>query len=507
MTTFKPFEGWGIELTAKLKNSLTAKLFLVTCLLLAAVCALTYAFIAWVMPMTYTADRSHRLTQAAELLAQRLEQSTPEDCSGLLERFSAEYDAQFSITDGMGKPLAFGEDDDPPPLRDGIRTAVEASGARGQADDHAVGVAADGADQVMQTIAVSFSFAGEPDIAYQLVAVGSMEAVNQTVAALGRVWPWLLGAVLLISVLGGMLYARFVTRPIVRLSGISQKMSNLDFGWKCREDRTDEIGVLARSLNGLSQKLSAAMAELRAANAALCADIEREREQEQRRTAFFSAASHELKTPLTVLKGQLGGMLDGVGAYADRDRYLARSLLTVGRMEALVREMLTVSRIQTADTALQTQRVDLGRLMRACAEEYADLFEQKRQRLSLSLPEGVEIEGDQALLAKALRNLLANAALHSPEGAQVCADVGRRHGTVVLTVQNTGAHIPEEAIPRLFEAFYRVDPSRSRQTGGSGLGLYLVKTILDRHGAACEIRNTAEGVCAEVRFGEGEQKT
>ena len=132
----------------------------------------------------------------------------------------------------------------------------------------------------VQTIVHSVSFSASSDV-YQLMVIGSTEAVNQAMAALGRIWPWLLGAILVISVLSSMLYARLITRPIVRISGISQKMSNLDFQLRCAEERTDEIGTLAHSLNTLADRLSATMQALREANASLQADIHRERELEQ----------------------------------------------------------------------------------------------------------------------------------------------------------------------------------------------------------------------------------
>ena len=116
------------------------------------------------------------------------------------------------------------------------------------------------------------------------------------------------------------------------------------------------------------------------------------------------------------------------------------------------------------------------------------------------LTPGISVTGDPSLLGKAVGNLLSNAALYSPDGAEVRVWCGLLEGSPALTVENTGAHIREEALPHLFEPFYREEGSRNRSTGGSGLGLYLVKVILDRHGAACTIENTAEGVRAAVRF-------
>lgn len=484
---------------AKLKNSLTVKIFFITCLLLMFVCILTYGFIAWVMPMTYTADRNQMLTEQTERLAAQLGQSTLEDCDALLSRFAADYDAQVGIMDAGGNYIkdtftdAFHSDEE------ASKQTVTVSGVKTGADGNWLNVAVDEGANVTQAIVCSFSFVSSAEI-YQLMVVGNMQAVNQAAEALGHIWPWLIGAILVVSVLSSIFYAMFITRPIVRISGISRKMSAMDFSWRCKEKRSDEIGVLANSLNELAGKLSTAMTELQSANVALQADIDRERKLEQARLDFFSAVSHELKTPITVIKGQLSGMLDGVGTYADRDRYLARSLAVVRQMEGLVQELLTVSRMEKEDAALQMRPIDLTEIIQACLQEYADLFEQKEQRIDTELSAHLWVNGDPVLLAKAIRNILSNAALHSPDGAEIRIVAKMLDGAVAIQVENTGTHISQDAIPHLFEAFYRVDPSRSRQTGGSGLGLYLVKMILDKHGAACEIGNTEGGVWVELRF-------
>ncbi len=229
---------------------------------------------------------------------------------------------------------------------------------------------------------------------------------------------------------------------------------------------------------------------------------EQERELDRQRMAFFNAASHELKTPVTILKGQLSGMLDGVGVYQDRDKYLLRSLQVTGRMENLVREMLAISRMETGSVAVKQESVDLSALVERQLALDAGLLEQRDQRLASKLTPGVTVTGDPSLLGKAVGNLLSNASLYSPEGAEIRVWCGMQEGSPVLTVENTVAHISEEALPHLFEAFYREEGSRNRATGGSGLGLYLVKMILDRHGAECAIENTADGVRATVRFSD-----
>ena len=322
---------------------------------------------------------------------------------------------------------------------------------------------------------------------YQLLVVPPMRLANQAVEALNRAAPCLALALLAFSLLCAVGYSRYLARPIVRISSIAGRMAELDFQWKCGETRRDEIGALGRSLDEMAERLSAALAELEEANAALRGDMERARELERQRLAFFSAASHELKTPVTILKGQLAGMLEGVGVYQDRDKYLLRSLQTTGRMERLIGEMLSISRMESGSAAVRQDPVDLSPLMAQQLALDRELLEQRGQQLVSALTPGITVPADASLLGKAVGNLLSNASRYSPEGAEIRVWCGRLEGRPALSVENTGARVSGDALPHLFEAFYREEGSRNRSTGGSGLGLYLVKMILDRHGSVCTI--------------------
>ena len=138
----------------------------------------------------------------------------------------------------------------------------------------------------------------------------------------------------------------------------------MDFNNFCPVERTDEIGVLANSLNSLSSNLSAALMELKEANQKLQADIDKEKELELRRMEFFSAASHELKTPITIIKGQLQGMLCGIGRYKDRETYLAQSLEVTNSLEKMVQELLTVSRIEAPQYSCVKTHFDFTQFLR-----------------------------------------------------------------------------------------------------------------------------------------------
>ena len=349
------------------------------------------------------------------------------------------------------------------------------------------------------TITAEVTFAGQSE-SYTLYVTPRIEAENLAVRALVQMAPWLLLVLLIFSLLCAFIYSRYITRPIVRMSGIAGKMAELDFHWECGEKRRDEIGKLGRSLDQLARRLDTALTDLESANQALRGEVERERELDRQRMAFFNAASHELKTPVTILKGQLSGMLEGVGIYQDRDKYLLRSLQVTGRMENLVQEMLAISRMESGSVAVKREPVDLSAIIERQLALDMPLLEQRGQRLVKDLTSGTVVTGDASLLGRTAGNLLSNASLYSPDGAEVRVWCGLLDGRPTLTVENTGVYISDEALPHLFEAFYRAESSRNRATGGSGLGLYLVKMILDRHGATYTIENTADGVRAQIIF-------
>ena len=497
--------GAGLLLGGGLAESLTVRIFLLTFLLLLGAGGLTFALIAWATPITYTAVISDRLQAQVADLTHQLAQTNLADAGPILDAFVRESGAEVALTApggaeaDTGSLLVLPEED--------WQVAVTMSGADNsvqtyEADTYQVQIdRADGVVTATQTgiLTTQITFADQEGT-YQLLVSPQLRLANQAVEALGRVAPWLALALLAFSLLCAFGYSRYITRPIVRLNGIAGRMAELDLQWVCGERRRDEIGQLGRSLDKMARRLSAALTDLETANQALRGEVARERELDRQRMAFFSAASHELKTPVTILKGQLAGMLEGVGVYQDRDKYLLRSLQTTGRMERLIGEMLSISRMESGSAAVRQEPVDLSALMAQQLALDRELLEQRGQQLVSALTPGITVPADASLLGKAVGNLLSNASRYSPEGAEIRVWCGRLEGRPALSVENTGARVSGDALPHLFEAFYREEGSRNRSTGGSGLGLYLVKMILDRHGAVCTIENTEEGVKATVRF-------
>lgn len=490
----------------KIRGSLNARIFFITASMLAAACMFTYGFIAWVTPITYTTIESDKIAEKTDKLINDLENVKIEDSGEIIDKFIVENGCDVAVYDENNNyvPLSTVKVVDSGVMWITVTSVdaeelVEDESIAKADDDVDIAVTSDIKAGTASSVELSsgqdykFSFLNDSTI-YSLIITNNIKAVNQTIEALGQIAPWIVIAVIAISFFGALFYSRYITRPIVKLNNVSKKMASMEFDWLCDESRLDEIGTLGRSLNELSQKLSEALGQLKSANETLKNDIERERQLENERTEFFSAVSHELKTPLTVIKGQLEGMIENIGAYSDRDKYLVKALDTADRMESMVQEILSVSRMEASSFKARFETLDLSKWLGDKAEEYGELFEQKGLSLKCEIEDGLSVSADIKLLSKALDNLFSNAAFYSEAGQSVIISASKIDGRAVVDIINTGASIDERALPHLFEAFYRGEQSRNRRTGGSGLGLYIVKMILDQHTAQCSIVNTENGV-------------
>lgn len=467
----------------KIRDSLFIKIFAVTCLLMVVCCSATYGFIAWMVPQTYSTDLDAALDKEVNALISKLEYTSGTDSGFLFDEFLLNNTVLLQLYDENGREIAL-----PSQYNNDFPN---------EADD---GIVFEGPPSMYgATHSYLFRF-HDSETVYTLSVAGNAEPVNQLMDTIGNIVPSLTVMVVFLSIIGAVLYSRYVTKPVIEISRVSEKMSDLDFTWSCTERRSDELGILAHSLNELSRKLSAALNDLQAANSRLEADIERERMLEQAQLDFFSAVSHELKTPITVIKGQLEGMLLNVGKYKERDKYLARSLEVVKSMEGMVQEILSVSRIKSSETVLQEETFDFSDMVKKEYGLFEDMVVGKGLEWHEDIQQGLMLRGDKALLGKVVNNLVSNAIHYSPDGSDIFIKIHSWNGKIQFSIENTGVHLPESDIPKLFDAFYRVERSRSRQTGGSGLGLYIVKMILEQHRVDYQIKNTEQGVCFIIDF-------
>ncbi len=313
---------------------------------------------------------------------------------------------------------------------------------------------------------------------------------NLVPRALANSYPLMILVVVTVSLISSMIYTVLFALPVKKLSRASHAMAGMDFTVRCDDRRKDEIGDLARDLNRMSSALDAKICELEN-------EINRVRELESQKEMFFAAASHELKTPVTILEGHIRGMLEGVGPYADHDEYLSKSLRSVKRIESLINEILTASKMQLAED-IAFSSVDMGEVLKLKLEESKDLFTIRDIKLSEDIDADLFFNGNKELTALAAGAFISNAVLYSHEGADISVSSHKEGHDIVTVIRNTDSHINEEDLPHLFEAFYRPDRSRSSRDGGSGLGLYLARLIITKQGGECSLSNGGKDVVAKI---------
>ena len=333
----------------RIKNSLTIKICTLIAVLLAVSSGITYAVIVGFLPTYYSKQLQKDIDSVSQEMIETIHSyETINEASYAIELFEAGSKVSVVILDEQGNRIwpaestAVTED----VLDNGVveqgymgdmilthensaeqttivqeENAAYEEGVIGQADVVTEDVVqqADGIAEVGDNSAVkrySVKVGGET---YTMIVSGGMQPVNQALEILYQILPYILGIAIVVSILFALGASLYLTFPIVRLSQLAQNMAALDFDSSYQGKRTDEVGVLGESLNELSKNLSRALEELKSANEKLKSDIEMERKIEKKRIAFFSAVSHELKTPITILKGHLSGMLQGVGEYRDRN--------------------------------------------------------------------------------------------------------------------------------------------------------------------------------------------
>ena len=430
---------------------------------------LIYSSVVLFLPNSYTIVASDRINQELRDLAATLSETNFTQADDVLATFCRDNRASVLLT-GWGERLLIGYVDE------GL----------------------DSGDVFTTTLNVTFA---DRPVSYTLTVSAPISAGHELTMAFGELLPVLLVIVLFISALGAFICSRILVRPVLEISRISQRMAELDMSWSCDVKSSDELGVLAESLNTMARRLDAAMSSLEDANRQLRADMEQMAAMSKQRRDFFAAASHELKTPITIIKGQIEGMLMGIGRYKDVQGILPETMHEVERMEQLVAEILEITRLEMDGLAGHTGPVDFSSLTRKVVQELMPLAEERAMELEAEIPDGVTVTGAEPLLERAVHNIITNALRHSPAGER--AVVVLRPGR--LTVRNSGVNIPEDELKVLFTPFARVEKSRNKASGGSGLGLYLVKTIIDLHGFTCSIGNDGDGVIFTVEWPQAPQ--
>ena len=294
-------------------------------------------------------------------------------------------------------------------------------------------------------------------------------------------------------ILSAILASHF-TKPLIEMGEVAKAMTRLDFSKKYEGRRVDEIGQLGDSLNLLSDHLEEAIRELRTSNEQLEQEIhEKERIDEMRRE-FIINVSHELKTPIALIQGYAEGLTAGVAeSPEDRDFYCNTIAEEADRMNTMVTQLLSLSRLELGRETVRRDTVDLGACLRRAVEKTAVL--RAGRDLDVTCTGGGTVESDENLIDQVIMNYMTNAIRYTPDGGRIALSAEQTaDGGARLAVFNEGEGVAEDELPKLWEKFYRTDKARSRASGGTGVGLSIVRASAVLLGGACDARNVPGGI-------------
>lgn len=292
-----------------------------------------------------------------------------------------------------------------------------------------------------------------------------------------------------------LIFSKKFTKPILELAEIAKKMSDLDFDIKYKVKTKDEIGELGSSINTLSNKLELTIMELKQANNELLTDIQKKTEIDEMRKEFLSNVSHELKTPISLIQGYAEGLKENINDDPEsRDFYCEVIMDEADKMNIMVKKLLNLNELEFGNNQVSFERFDLVELIRSVLGSTEILFKQKEITLIFDQSESVYVWADEYMVEQVVTNYISNAINHVNEQKVIEIKLIPRVGKVRVAVLNTGDNIPEEDIEKIWDKFYKVDKARTREYGGSGIGLSIVKAIMNSLNQEFGVINRSVGV-------------
>lgn len=289
--------------------------------------------------------------------------------------------------------------------------------------------------------------------------------------------------------------ANRVIKPVLALAALSEKMSNLDFDAHYEADAQDEIGILGRNMNNLSSRLKDAIGALQDANRQLQHDIDEKSQIDEMRKEFIANVSHELKTPIALIQGYAEGLTEGMCEDEESRNYYCEVIMDeAGKMNKMVKQLLTLTALEFGNDAPSMDTFDITELIQDLIRSSSILIQQNEATVCYQPDGPCMVFADEFKIEEVVTNYLTNAIHHLDGERRIEIRVEKIGETVKVTVFNTGNPIPEADLPNLWTKFYKVDKARTRAYGGSGIGLSIVKAIMDIHHQSCGVVNVEGGV-------------
>lgn len=333
------------------------------------------------------------------------------------------------------------------------------------------------------------------DILYIRIQVAS---IQESVQISNRLLIFIGGiSILIAGILASFISKRF-TKPILELNDIAKNMSNLNFSKKYRiKDTDDEINNLGKSINSMSDKLETTIKQLRETNVELEKDIEEKSKIDEMRKQFISDVSHELKTPIALIQGYAEGLVENVNTDEESRKFYAEVILDeAGKMDTLVKQLLELMKIEYGKREFNNTKFDIIELIKEVIRKCDMMLKEKEILVEFDDSKQVEVFADEFYIEQVITNYFTNAIKHAQEvdGQKKIIINIEVNEKIRISIFNTGEKIPEEDLTKIWQRFYKVDASRNREDGGTGIGLALVKAIMINYENDFGVKNRENGV-------------
>lgn len=347
---------------------------------------------------------------------------------------------------------------------------------------------------------VSYMFlTGILDNGYVLYIRMPISPIEESVKISNTVLLMIGGITLVVAGIIASFISRKFTNPILQLNDIANKMSKLDFSKKYRiTDTEDEINELGRSINTMSDKLEATIKELQKNNIELEKDIEEKSKIDEMRKQFISDVSHELKTPIALIQGYAEGLIENVNSDEESRKFYAEVILDeTNKMDKLVKQLLELMKLEYGKREFDNEKFNINELINEVLRKCSVMINEKNIKVYFENKEPIYVYADEFYMDQIITNYLTNAIKHAEEvekETKIEIKVEKVSNKIRVSVFNTGENIPEEDLQRIWGRFYKLDSSRNRQDGGSGIGLALVKAIMNNYQNEYGVKNKKNGV-------------
>ncbi|RAN89116.1 two-component sensor histidine kinase [Bacillus sp. SRB_28] len=318
-----------------------------------------------------------------------------------------------------------------------------------------------------------------------IYAMASLQPVDEAVQMVQDYYIYIVAFVVVLIFLASFYYSKQIAKPLLKINDTTKKIAHLDFTEKIPITSKDEIGDLSQNINTLSNKLHSHIGQLEQ-------DIEKERKLENTRKEFIAGVSHELKTPLSIMKSCIFILKDGVAEHK-KDYYFQAMEKEVDKMDILILDMLELAKFESGTYNMKMDSFYIDGVIEEICEQLSSEIEKKELSVHKHICPA-EVIGNQNRIEQVIVNFITNAIRYTPNKEDIIISTIDDKDRIKVCIENKGAHIEEEQLDKIWDRFYRVDAARKRSQGGTGLGLAISKNILELHNAEYGVKNTEDGV-------------